>query len=112
MALAMKAMKATKAGGAMTATGPFSAVAEKAGTKTEDVKATITNYMELTPSELKKNCSFKIGGCLNLKVKNKPACPVRKRADPFSKEPCVFQVGAGLYRSNEFDAMTVIGVMT
>ena len=91
MAPAMKAMKAMKAGGAMTATGAFSAVAEKTGTKSKDVKAVITNYMELAASELKKNGAFKIGGCLNLKLKKKPARPARKGVNPFTKEPCVFQ---------------------
>ena len=117
MAPAMKAMKAMKAGGAMTATGAFSAVAEKTGTKSKDVKpltnyqvwsivaartglptmgpmsvkSIITNYMELAASELKKNGAFKIGGCLNLKLKTKPARPARKGVNPFTKEPCVFK---------------------
>merc|ERR1712113_1005716 len=91
MAPAMKAMKAMKAGGAMTATGAFSAVAEKTGTKAKDVKAVVTNYMELAASELKKNGAFKIGGCLNLKLKKKPARPARKGVNPFTKEPCVFK---------------------
>merc|ERR1711881_285445 len=92
MAPAMKAMKAMKkAGGAMTATGAFSAVAEKTGAKSKDVKAVITNYMELAASELKKNGAFKIGGCLNLKLKKKPARPARKGVNPFTKEPCVFK---------------------
>ena len=51
MAPAMNAMKAMKAGGAMTATGAFSAVAEKSGLKSKDVKAVVTNYMELVASE-------------------------------------------------------------
>merc|ERR1711990_771401 len=91
MAPAMKAMKAMKAGGAMTATGAFSAVAEKSGLKAKDVKAVVTNYMELAASELKKNGAFKIGGCLNLKLKKKPARPARKGVNPFTKEPCVFK---------------------
>merc|ERR1712167_333293 len=91
MAPAMKAMKAMKAGGAMTASGAFSAVAEKSGLKAKDVKAVITNYVELAASELKKNGAFKIGGCLNLKLKKKPARPARKGVNPFTKEPCVFK---------------------
>ena len=35
---AVKAMKARKAGGAMTATGAFSSVVENTGTKSKDVK--------------------------------------------------------------------------
>merc|ERR1719194_254970 len=84
----MKAMKAMKAGGAMTASAAFSAVAEKAGLKN---KAVVTNYMELAASELKKNGTFKFGGCLNLKLKKKPATPARKGVNPFTKEPCVFK---------------------
>merc|ERR1712224_363557 len=91
MAPAMKAMKAMKAGGAMTASGAFSAVAEKSGLKPKEVKAVITNYVELAASELKKNGAFKIGGCLNLKLKKKPARPARKGVNPFTKEPCVFK---------------------
>merc|ERR1712134_192498 len=91
MAPAMKAMKGMKAGGAMTASAAFSAVAEKSGLKNKDVKVVVTNYMELAASELKKNGSFKIGGCLNLKLKKKPARPARKGVNPFTKEPCVFK---------------------
>merc|ERR1711939_729557 len=82
--------KAMKARG-LTATGAFAAVAEKTGTKAKDVKAIITNYVELAASELKKNGAFKIGGCLNLKLKKKPARPARKGVNPFTKEPCVFK---------------------
>ena len=88
---AVKAMKARKIGGAITATGAFSAVAENTGTKSKDVKAVITNYMELATSELKRNGAFKIGGYLNLKVEKKPARPARKGVNPLTKEPCVFK---------------------
>merc|ERR1719183_430938 len=90
MAPAMKVMKAKKAG-TMTATAAFGAVAEKSGLKNKDVKAVVTNYMELAASELKKNGAFKFGGCLNLKLKKKPATPARKGVNPFTKEPCVFK---------------------
>merc|ERR1712139_201023 len=89
--MGMKAKAMKKAGGAMTATWAFSAVAEKSGLKAKDVKAVITNYVELAASELKKNGAFKIGGCLNLKLKKKPARPARKGVNPFTKEPCVFK---------------------
>merc|ERR1711907_379910 len=91
MAPAMKAMKAMKAGGAMTASAAFGAVAEKTGLKGKDVKAVVTTYIELAASELKKNGAFKFGGCLNLKLKKKPARPARKGVNPFTKEPCVFK---------------------
>jgi len=94
MAPAMKAMKSNAmkvAGGSMTATGAFSAVAEKSGLKAKDVKTVIGTYMELAASELKKNGAFKLGGCLNLKLKKKPATAARKGVNPFTKEPCVFK---------------------
>merc|ERR1719439_534203 len=91
MAPAMKAMKAMKVGGSIIASAAFSTVAEKAGLKNKDVKAVVTNYLELAASELKKNGTFKFGGCLNLKLKKKPATPARKGVNPFTKEPCVFK---------------------
>ena len=92
MAPAMKAMKAMKAGsGAMTATAAFSAVADKAGLKSKDVKAVVTAYMEVAATEIKKNGKFKFGGCLNLKLKKKSATAARKGVNPFTKEPCVFK---------------------
>jgi len=45
------------------------------------VKAVIFNYMEL-----KKNASFKVGGCSNLKLKKKPATAARKGVIPFTKK--------------------------
>merc|ERR1712216_1120818 len=83
--------KAMKAGGAMTATAAFGAVAEKTGLKSKDVKAVVATYMELAASELKKSGAFKVGGCLNLKLKKKAATPARKGINPFTKEPCVFK---------------------
>ena len=92
MAPAMKAMKAMKAGGgAMTANAAIGAVAEKAGLKSKDVKAVVTAYMEVAATEIKKNGKFKFGGCLNLKLKKKPATAARKGVNPFTKEPCVFK---------------------
>ena len=55
------------------------------------MKAVITNYTELAASELKKSGAFKVGGCLNLNLKKKPARPARKGVNPFTKEPCVFK---------------------
>merc|ERR1712070_1138873 len=40
---------------------------------------------------MKKTGAFKLGGCLNLKLKKKPARPARKGINPFTKEPCVFK---------------------
>ena len=50
------------------------------------MKAVIVNYMEL-----KKNGSFKVGGCSNLKLKKKPATAARKGVIPFTKKSCVFK---------------------
>ena len=86
-----KAMKTMKSGGAMTASAAFSKIADGAGLKAKNVKAVISAYMELAASELKKNGKFKLGGCLNLKLKNKPATKARKGVNPFTKEPCVFK---------------------
>merc|ERR1712093_416238 len=87
----MGAMKAMKAGGAVTASGAFAAVAETAELKPKQVKAIITAYLDLAASELKKNGAFKLGGILNMKLKKKPARPARKGVNPFTKEPCVFK---------------------
>merc|ERR1712014_353705 len=90
MGKAMKA-KAMKAGGAMTATAVNAAIAEKNGLKAKNVKAVVDGLMEIAAAELKKNGTFKVGGCLNLKLKKKPATPARKGVNPFTKEPCVFK---------------------
>ena len=53
--------------------------------KGKDVKAIVDRYMELAAPELKKN--DKVGGCLNLELKTKPACPARKGVNSFTREP-------------------------
>merc|ERR1712070_1084028 len=89
MGKAMKAMKAS--GSAMTASAASNHVAEKTGVKGKDVRAIIASYISLAASEMKKTGAFKLGGCLNLKLKKKPARPARKGINPFTKEPCVFK---------------------
>merc|ERR1712039_605388 len=93
MAPAMKAMKAKamKSGTALTTTAVYGSIAEKNGLKAKQVKAVVDGLMEIGAAELKKNGSFKLGGCLNLKLKKKPATPARKGVNPFTKEPCVFK---------------------
>ena len=98
MAPAMKAMKAMKAKamkaagkGAVTATSVYASIAEKNGLKGKQVKTVVDGLVEIAASELKKNGSFKLGGCLNMKLKKKPARPARKGVNPFTKEPCVFK---------------------
>merc|ERR1711879_818123 len=88
--MGMKA-KAMKAGGTMTASAVNAAIAEKNGLKAKQVKAVVEGLMEIGAGELKKNGAFKLGGCLNLKLKKKPATPARKGVNPFTKEPCVFK---------------------
>merc|ERR1712217_382793 len=87
----MKAMKAMKAGSVMTASGAYSSVAESAGLKAKDVKAAVEGLLGVAAEQLKKQGSFKLGNCVNLKLKNKPATPARKGVNPFTKEPCVFK---------------------
>merc|ERR1711977_657521 len=87
----MKAMKAMKASGVMTATQAYGSVAETCGLKTKDVKAVIEGIVNVAADQLKKNGSFKLAGALNMKLKKKPARPARKGVNPFTKEPCVFK---------------------
>merc|ERR550514_1673639 len=90
-AMAMKAMKAMKTGGAMTQSGAFSSVAETTGMKTKDVKGVVTALMGVAVEQVKKTGTFKVAGMLNMKLKNKPATKARKGVNPFTKEPCVFK---------------------
>merc|ERR1712110_1007746 len=87
----MKAMKAMKASGVMTATQAYGSVAETCGLKQKDVKAVIEGIVNVAAEQLKKNGSFKLAGALNMKLKKKPARPARKGVNPFTKEPCVFK---------------------
>merc|ERR1712166_300855 len=90
--MGMEGMKsAMKAGGAMTASGAYNAVAEKVGLKAKDVKGVFEAMMGVAADQLKKNGSFKIAGALNLKLKKKKATAARKGLNPFTKEPCVFK---------------------
>merc|ERR1719240_1654576 len=86
---AMKAMK--KSSGKMTASGAYSAVAEKVGLKQRQVKEVAEAVVALAATQLKKTGQFKFAGALNMKLKKKPAQPARKGVNPFTKEPCVFK---------------------
>merc|ERR1719272_1297271 len=90
MKKAMKAMKAMKAGG-LTQSGALQSVADKCGLKAKDAKAVVEALMGVAVSELKKSGSFKLGGMLNMKLKDQPAKKARKGINPFTKEPCVFK---------------------
>merc|ERR1719395_5775 len=87
----MKAMKTTATGGAVSAAGAYSSIAEKTGLKSKDVKGAIEGVIALAAQQLKACGKFKLGGALNLKLKKKPATPARKGVNPFTKEPCVFK---------------------
>merc|ERR1712057_113460 len=87
----MKAKPAKKSGGALTASGAYSSVAEKMGLKPKEVKGAIEGVVTLAAQQLKKTGKFKVGTFINLKLKVKPASPARKGVNPFTKEPCVFK---------------------
>merc|ERR1711862_986896 len=80
-----------KAGGVITQTGVFQSVAETTGLKTKDVKGVVDALMAVAVEQVKKSGSFKLGGMLNMKLKNKPATKARKGVNPLTKEPCVFK---------------------
>merc|ERR1711924_126793 len=88
-AAAMKG-KARKSRGKMTATGAYSAVAEKVGLKSRQVKEVAEAVVALAATQLKSG-QFKFAGALNMKLKKKPAQAARKGVNPFTKEPCVFK---------------------
>merc|ERR1739845_341974 len=99
MGKAMKAMKkamkkrraAMKAKAGMSQSAAYTAVAETTGLKTKDVKGVVDALMGVAAEQVKKSGSFKLGGMLNMKLKNKPATKARKGINPFTKEPCVFK---------------------
>merc|ERR1712232_3505 len=85
--------KAMKAAGpkAMTASAAYRTVSETTGVKAKDVKGAMEAYIGLVAKQVQKNGAFKLGGALNLKLKETPAKPARKGVNPFTKEPCVFK---------------------
>ena len=87
----MSARKAMKAGGTMVQTGMFQSVPETMGLKTKEVKGAVDALMNVAVEQVKKAGAFKLGGMLNMKLKNKPATAARKGINPFTKEPCVFK---------------------
>merc|ERR1711959_34637 len=88
---AMKAKPAKKSGSTLTASGAYSAVAEKLGLKPKEVKGAIEGVVTVAAQQLKKGGKFKFGTFINLKLKVRPATPARKGVNPFTKEPCVFK---------------------
>ena len=93
----MAPMKAMKGGAkAMTASAAYSAVAETTGLKAKDVKGVMEGLIGLAAEELKKTGSFKLGGVLNMKLKKKPATPVRKGMNPIHQGTWRVQGGASV----------------
>merc|ERR1712170_2543 len=88
---AMKKAGAKKTTGKLTASGAYSAVAEKTGLKSRQVKEVTEAVVALAAAQLKKTGQFKFAGALNMKLKKKPARAARKGVNPFTKEPCVFK---------------------
>merc|ERR1712170_169111 len=88
---AMKKAAAKKSTGKMTASAAYSAVAEKTGLKSRQVKEVAEAVVALAATQLKKSGQFKFAGALNIKLKKKPAQAARKGVNPFTKEPCVFK---------------------
>merc|ERR1711976_981561 len=85
MGKAMK--KAAGSANKMTASAANAKVAEQCGVKAKQVKTIVESFITLAAGEIKKNGSFKLGGCLNLKLKKKPATAARKGINPFPKDP-------------------------
>merc|ERR1712224_1009123 len=90
MGKAMKAKAAMKSG-VLTQTAVLASVAETNGLKTKQAKGVVEALMAVACDQIKKNGNFKLGGMLNLKLKEKPATPAKKGINPFTKEPCVFK---------------------
>merc|ERR1712151_296287 len=86
-----KAMKAMKAGSALSQSAAYAAVAEKVGLKAKEVKVAVEGLLDVAAEQIKKNGSFKFAGVLNLKLKSRPATKARKGINPFTKEPCVIK---------------------
>jgi len=59
--------------------------------KSKEVKAVLEGLLDVAAEQMKKNGSFKLGGVLNLKLKDKAATKARKGINPFTKEPCVIK---------------------
>merc|ERR1712194_540344 len=80
-----------KAGSVMSQSAAYAAVAEKVGLKAKEVKAVVDGLLDVASDQMKKNGKFKLGGVLNMKLKNRPATKARKGINPFTKEPCVIK---------------------
>ncbi len=74
----MKAMKKAVGATGLTVSAAFAKVAETAELKPEAVKVVVTK-------------NGKLGGVLNMKLKQKPANAARKGVNPSTKEPPVFK---------------------
>merc|ERR1719401_2194766 len=85
---AMKAMRAMKAKTkpSISASETYDKVASATGLAKGDIKKAVEGLMEVAGTELKKNGSFKIGDCINMKLKQRPARKAMKGTNPFTGE--------------------------
>merc|ERR1712087_79342 len=86
----MKGMKRKKTKPSISASDAYEQVASATELPKGDIKKAIDGLMDVAGAELKKNGSFKIGGCINMKIKHRPARKARKasktvRALPMKK---------------------------
>ena len=81
---------------------------EKVGSKAKEVKAAVAGLLDADEKE--RNRSFKFGGVLNTKLKNKAATKARTGINPFTQEPYVIKAkpaskGAGTLAMKKFKEM-------
>merc|ERR1711971_1528498 len=86
-----KGMKRAKTKPSITASEAYDRVATATGLQRSDIKKAVEAIMDVAGAELKKNGSFKIGGCINTKIKNRPARKAMKGTNPFTGEPCMLK---------------------
>merc|ERR1712080_82737 len=79
MAPAMKAMKAMKAGAAMSKTDIVNAIAAQTGLKPKDCKGALESLVAVGTKEVKSTGKFTIHGFVMVKTRMKPATKAGKR---------------------------------
>merc|ERR1719478_993955 len=86
-----KGMKRAKAKPSISASDAYDHVATATGLAKGDIKKAVDGMMDVAGAELKKNGSFKIGGCINMKIKHRPARKAMKGTNPFTGEACMLK---------------------
>merc|ERR1719316_422671 len=87
----MKGMKRAKTKPSISASEAYERVASATGLAKGDIKKAVDGMMDVAGAELKKNGSFKIGGCINMKIKFRPARKAMKGTNPFTGEACMLK---------------------